>query len=272
MPDGTVIHDHAILRQDGVNDLTAFESQGRSVRPTPQNTRVKLEQAQDEAIKMEVQALQETAARAAMNLRIQDVLSKTTDFHVSDDRQAMLDQWVRYTDTYAMPITSTPLRQQFFGTVRYLSCFPAGTPVTTITGPVTIESVKIGDRLLAQRTDTGELAFKIVQAVTLRPPAPLIRIGIGSQTISAMRGHPFWVNGRGWLMAKQLEIGMVLHGLDGGHLIDSLSDAQPREAYNLVVSDFDTYFVGQQPILVHDNMPLGETTAVVPGLARRDAE
>ena len=38
------------------------------------------------------------------------------------------------------------------------------------------------------------------------------------------------------------------------------------EAYNLVVSDFDTYFVGQQRLLVHDNLPLEETAVVVPGL------
>jgi hypothetical protein len=36
-------------------------------------------------------------------------------------------------------------------------------------------------------------------------------------------------------------------------------------AHNLVVADFNTYFVGQAKILVHDNQPRSPTRAVVPG-------
>ena len=39
------------------------------------------------------------------------------------------------------------------------------------------------------------------------------------------------------------------------------------EAYNLVVADFNTYFVGETGILVHDNTPRLPTRATVPGLA-----
>ena len=46
---------------------------------------------------------------------------------------------------------------------------------------------------------------------------------------------------------------------------------RPREAYNLVVVDFDTYFVGDKRILVHDNQPLAETAAAVPGLNKQEA-
>ena len=92
--------------------------------------------------------------------------------------------------------------------------------------------------------------------MTLRPPAPMIAIGTGPHTLLATRGHPFWVNGQGWQMAKQLKVGAVLHGLNGAIVVDRLGEAPAREAYNLVVSDFDTYFVGDERILVHDNLPL----------------
>ena len=201
------------------------------------------------------------------------MLAQTTDFTISDDPQVLLRQWISYTDTYVPPLLAAPeQQQQFYGVVRYLSCFPPGTPIQTISDLTSIEKIKCGDRVLAQNPDTGELAFKTVQGITLRPPASMIRIGTGSQSITATRGHPFWVNGRGWLMAKQLEVGMVLHSLNGGLVVDSLEEVPASEAYNLVVSDFDTYFVGEQHILVHDNLPLGETTALVPGLSRSDSD
>ena len=38
------------------------------------------------------------------------------------------------------------------------------------------------------------------------------------------------------------------------------------KAYDLVVDDFNTYFVGQQGLLVHDNAFRRPTRAIVPGL------
>ena len=51
------------------------------------------------------------------------------------------------------------------------SCFVAGTLVRTESGLTAIESIQPGDRVLAQDQDTGELAYKLVAARTLRPPA-----------------------------------------------------------------------------------------------------
>ncbi len=145
-------------------------------------------------------------------------------------------------------------------------CFPAGTVVLTKSGLVAIESIRAGDSVIAQNVATGEIKSSSVQRTTLRPAAPLVKLTLGSQTISATRGHPFWVNGQGWTIAKHLKVGQSLHGIDGATRIDAIEEAPPREVYNLVVGDDGTYFVGEQPVLVHDNTPLTETTAVVPGL------
>ena len=40
-------------------------------------------------------------------------------------------------------------------------------------------------------------------------------------------------------------------------------------AYNLIVADFDSYFVGDRGILVHDNTPRRPTAAILPGLAKQ---
>ncbi len=145
-------------------------------------------------------------------------------------------------------------------------CFPAGTPVLSITGSVPIEKIKPGDRVLSQDAETGELAYQVVQERTLRRPTRLIQIGMGSETLKATPGHPFWVVGEGWRVTKHLEVGARLHTLYGSEMIDSLEDLPPTEIYNLVISGFGTYFVGERAVLVHDDSPMPPSMVRVPGL------
>jgi hypothetical protein len=151
------------------------------------------------------------------------------------------------------------------------SCFAPGTKVWTLTGSTPIEQVKIGDRVLSQDIETGELAYKPVLATTLRKPGPRVRIGLGSESITTTPGHPFWAVGQGWQLAKQLEVGKSLHSLAGGVPIDQVEKLKTDEsyagfAYNLIVADFSSYFVGEKGFLVHDNTPRKPTAALLPGL------
>jgi hypothetical protein len=90
---------------------------------------------------------------------------------------------------------SAEIYNQVYSQVRpiRISCFPTGTPVLTLAGARSIESVRPGDRVLSQHLETGELTFQPVQATTLRPPAPLLEFKLGSNSLRATRGHPFWV-------------------------------------------------------------------------------
>jgi hypothetical protein len=106
----------------------------------------------------------------------------------------------------------------------------------------------------------------------LRSPGPRMKVGVGQETITATPSHPFWVDGKGWQLTKQLEVGMNLHAISGGTPVESLEnvEADPSKAgysYNLIVADFNSYFVGEQGILVHDNTPRQPTSALVPGLS-----
>jgi hypothetical protein len=67
-------------------------------------------------------------------------------------------------------------------------------------------------------------------------------------------------------MAKELQIGMLLHGLRGAVVVDSVAPTSDKAAYNLVVGGYNTYFVGRERLLVHDNMPPVEPSVTVPGL------
>jgi hypothetical protein len=149
---------------------------------------------------------------------------------------------------------------------RRLSCFPRGTLVWTNTGCLPIEEIRPGDFLLSQHPDSGELSYCAVLQTTRRPPSETVQICLANEEISATRGHPLWVAGKGWQMAKELEVGEYLHGVFGAVRIDGLEAGPMVEAFNLVVAEFHTYFVGRSRVLVHDNLLRDPTSAKLPGL------
>ncbi len=215
---------------------------------------------------------------ASQRTLVEQALLASTGFEKVETREEWLDQFTRALEAYA-PRQIPEFEPRSFRTVSETvsvviphECFSAGTPVQTITGPVAIEALKPGDRVLSQNVETGELAYQAVRGVTLRPAVPLVEIEAGGEKIRATRGHPFWVNGQGWVMAKPLQVGQYLHSPDGPLKVERIGEQPAREAYNLVVSDFATYFVGPQKILVHDNQPLQGTGMLVPGLVARDVK
>jgi hypothetical protein len=159
--------------------------------------------------------------------------------------------------------------------VRYdapMSCFAAGTSVWTLSGPKPIEQVTVGDRVLSQNPETGELAYKGVLATTLRPASTMLSIRSGKSAIATTLGHPFFVVGKGWRMAKELRDDDWICAQGRIVPIDAIENAEPVEAYNLVVADFGTYFVGKDRWLVHDNSPISPVRLEMPGLLATVAE
>lgn len=145
-------------------------------------------------------------------------------------------------------------------------CLAAGTRVWTASGPVAIEDIKIGDLVLSQNTETGELAFKPVLRTTVRPEGQLVKIIAEGATIETSGGHPFWVAGEAWVKARDLKSGMELHGATSAVMISSVERTRIEKTYNLIVADFNTYFIGDAKVLSHDNTVREATSTVVPGL------
>jgi len=107
----------------------------------------------------------------------------------------------------------------------------------------------------------------LVVGRTVRSPSATVNLSLGNEKVRTTLGHPFWVVGVGWRMAKELGDGAILHGVHGPVRIYAVEPADVVEAYNLIVADFNTYFVGEAGVLVHDNSPREPTTAIVPGLS-----
>jgi hypothetical protein len=146
-------------------------------------------------------------------------------------------------------------------------CLGAGNKVWTDMGLKAIEEVQVGDRVLSQDPQTGELAYRPVLKTTVRPASRLVVLQACNQSIVTSGGHLFWVAGDGWVRASEMRGGMEMHALDGSVQLSTVERGRYEPSYNLVVADWHTYFVGEEkPVLCHDNTVSRKTDAVVPGL------
>ncbi len=211
-----------------------------------------------------------------LNRRIIGVLSTVTGRDAAPDPGAWWQWWGDYTDTQMVggkPVVTVAEDTEVLGDptlrIRRRSCFAAGTSVWTESGQVAIEKVKVGDLVLAQNVETGELSYKPVVCTTVRPAKPLVAVTIGEEPVTATGGHRFWVAGEGWTKARDLISGSLIHTVRGNAAVAVVETGPTAETYNLVVADFHDYFVGRTGFLVQD-LPLPQpTNAVVPGLMKR---
>lgn len=129
----------------------------------------------------------------------------------------------------------------------------AGTPIWTDRGPIPIEQLRIGERVLSKSEATGERAYhKVVRMPSCKRLAIMcIRYCLPPPDDKeahyhyATAHHPVWVKGSGWTPAYQLEGGEELELHDG------------RSAYALEVVPVyktDRPDVGWEPEYTHSTV------------------
>jgi hypothetical protein len=222
---------------------------------------------------------QQNAAIEQFNNRVCSVLSNATGEQLPASPDQWWTWWNEYNEVY--PVGYKPVRRSYSrdqvpvstgsspGSRSTYECLVAGTPVWTELGPVPVEQIKVGDRVLSQDPDTGQLAFKPVLRTTERAPTHLVKFELEGESIHCSGGHPFWVSGDGWVKARDLKPTARLHAVHGTCAIGSIKQTGFEPTYNLIVADFHTYFVGHGRILSHDNTIREPTEAIVPGLIDR---
>jgi hypothetical protein len=250
-----------------------------------------LDDAQQNTLVRDAAVSQENTETMLVNGRVMQVLEDATGTILPSTPQNWWSWWNQENEVFVS--TDKPLRQSFqreeiqitdrsFGptgsggpqTVQVSSpsqttmdCLAAGTKVWSEAGPLSIEEVRVGDRVLAQDPDTGELAYKPVLGTTIRPASQLVKIDVGQSGITTSGGHLYWVAGHGWRKARELKSGDEIHSVRGTVRVSKVEKAEFAPTYNLIVADFPTYFVGEGMIFCHDNTVHQPTNALVPGLA-----
>ena len=142
------------------------------------------------------------------------------------------------------------------GGIASKHCFVAGTLIHTEDGLVPIEEIKPDQLVWAEDPATGERALKRVVCLFRNEKYELVHLQIKGETITTTVGHPFFVQGKGWVAAKDLHINDKLKLQNGEDaFVDEIGLEQldtPVQVFNFEVEDFHTYFVGSNGVLVHN--------------------
>lgn len=146
-------------------------------------------------------------------------------------------------------------------------CFVAGTPVWTARGKLAIEQLRTGELALTQNVQSGQLEFKPVVRPTTRPAMALVKVTIGSDEFTCTGGHLFWVVEQGWVKARDLKLGMMVHGAQCSATVTSNEAGPTSPTFNLIMADNHNYFVGESRLLTHDNTPRQSTCLIAPGVS-----
>jgi len=276
-PDGRLLYEHILFREGPeANERVIFESFYTRQGSGESDGQVATQQALDEisqgiAVRQQMVAVQNNDSDA-MNERIVAVLSAATEADLGADPNHWWQWWANHNGVYYKR-DKKPVNTQRYTALRSIAdpsppsermeCLVAGTTVWTNVGPVSIEKIRPGDRVLAQDPETGELAHKPVLRTTVRA---LVTITVDGETFTASEGHAFWVNGTGWAIARAIKEDSLLYGVPSAHRVQAaVANLDEEPTYNLVVADFHTYFIGDSRVLVHDNSVRKPTNAKVPG-------
>ena len=139
-----------------------------------------------------------------------------------------------------------------------LSCransFSADTTVVTKDGDTPIHEIEIGDYVLAWNEDTGEIGWYKVTDTIHHTDEVVVHLTIDGEEIETTPEHPFYVEGKGWTDAEDLQPGDDIRQADGstGEVESIAIEETSQEMYNLTVDEAHTFFVGDGQWLVHN--------------------
>ena len=136
-------------------------------------------------------------------------------------------------------------------------CFVEGTMVLTAAGLVAIESIAVGDMVIATDPETDETAEKQVKNTFINETEELAHVFVDGEEIVCTPGHKFYAPEKGWTSAIELRAGDQLQLVNGEYVtVEKVQHElleEPVKVYNFEVEDFHTYYVGTDAqVLVHN--------------------
>jgi hypothetical protein len=142
-------------------------------------------------------------------------------------------------------------------------CLEAGTEVQTPDGLKAIETLAVGDLVIAYDEATGQTAPKPISALIRPLPKAVMDVEIAGangavERVGVTADHPwFVVRGEGaleWVQTPDLKPGDHLVTADGrgGAVYSATLRDGFVQTYNLEVADFHTFLVGKHGVVVHN--------------------
>jgi hypothetical protein len=140
-------------------------------------------------------------------------------------------------------------------------CFPSDTMVDTPKGGRAIDTLKVGDQVLAKDPATGKVEAEPIQAVIDDGIKPLMAVGLSDgSSLKVTTNHPFYVDQSavrvqaGWVQAGNLRLGDRLRAADlqDVTIVGLRYSVGYVHVYTLTVAHDHDFFVGTAQVLAHD--------------------
>lgn len=135
-------------------------------------------------------------------------------------------------------------------------CFTSETLIDAEKGHKPIEELKVGDKVYSENPETGEKGLKEITGIFVNETKTLRHIWVGDKELNTTRKHPFYVIGKGWTEARKLRVGDTLQLFSGEvAVVNKVEDEvlrDPIRVYNFEVADWNTYFVSELDVFVHN--------------------
>ena len=143
--------------------------------------------------------------------------------------------------------------KETYGAAGYV-CFAKGTLVHGKDSFVSIEHIKVNDIVYSFNFETNQIQLSRVVETLKRETNGIYEIVIGKEQIFVTAEHPFYVEGKGWITVKNLQVGQTVKAFANQSQsiirINKLSDKVT--VYNIEVDGNHNYFVTSTSILVHN--------------------
>lgn len=162
-----------------------------------------------------------------------------------------------------------------FGVFVPRTCFPAGTKIHKLKNSiakmknfqllppnrefeelVNIEDIKVNDYVLTKDDRTKKLHYKPVTELFLNKVELLFEIEFNNgNLIQTTWNHPFWIDGKGWIEAKDIKLEDRTIQISGESLsVISIKQVSvpSTNVYNFEVDETHSYFVGTDGVWVHN--------------------
>lgn len=162
---------------------------------------------------------------------------------------------------------------------RACNCFVAGTEVMTSEGLRDIETIRVGDSVLARDEVTGETSYRSVVGVVAGSEREIWEVSVratdpsGStifETLSTTNEHPWHVVGSGWIETQYLDIGseIITSRGEAATVISVLNSGRNEPTYNFEVEELHNYFVGESGLWVHNACLVTKLGTRITGMAK----
>jgi hypothetical protein len=121
---------------------------------------------------------------------------------------------------------------------------------------VDIAKLQEGQSLRGYNSSSQTVCSVVITRIVKAQSRELYRVSLPGEVLEVTPEHPFLVNGRGWVKAKNLQTNDALMSVDGKQVviqgIGYIALDHPVYVFSLSVEDPHVYTVGVNKVVVHN--------------------